>query len=100
MDQDGNGVVDYTEFITAAIDKVAILNKKNLISAFQSIDLDNNGSITIDELKQCFDNAEDKKDESLWQELMNEVDKNNDNLISFDEFTEAMTEMLKKKHLK
>jgi len=65
------------------------------------MDLDNNGSITIDELKQCFESSSgDKKDDSLWQELMNEVDKNNDNLISFDEFTEAMTEMLKKKHLK
>jgi calcium-dependent protein kinase len=34
MDQDGNGVIDYTEFITAAIDKVALLNKKNLVAAF------------------------------------------------------------------
>jgi Ca2+-binding EF-hand superfamily protein len=30
---------------------------------------------------------------------MKEVDKNNDNEISFEEFTEAMTDMLKKKHL-
>jgi len=34
MDKDGNGVIDYQEFITAAIDKAALLNKKNLISAF------------------------------------------------------------------
>ncbi len=34
MDKDGNGVIDYTEFITAAIDKAALLSKKNLISAF------------------------------------------------------------------
>ena len=34
LDKDGNGVIDYQEFITAAIDKVALLNKKNLISAF------------------------------------------------------------------
>lgn len=34
MDSDGNGVIDYTEFITAAIDKVALLNKKNLVAAF------------------------------------------------------------------
>lgn len=26
MDKDGNGVIDYTEFITAAINKVAVLN--------------------------------------------------------------------------
>jgi len=34
MDKDGNGVIDYTEFITAAIDKAAIINKKNLTAAF------------------------------------------------------------------
>jgi Ca2+-binding EF-hand superfamily protein len=27
MDKDGNGVIDYQEFITAAIDKVALLNR-------------------------------------------------------------------------
>lgn len=78
MDSDGNGVIDYTEFITAAIDKVALLNKKNLVSAFQLIDLDNSGTITIDELKACFDQA-DKKDDSLWEEIMQEADRDNDN---------------------
>lgn len=34
MDKDGNGVIDYTEFITAAIDKATLINKKNLVSAF------------------------------------------------------------------
>lgn len=27
LDKDGNGVIDYQEFITAAIDKAALLNK-------------------------------------------------------------------------
>ena len=30
MDKDGNGVVDYQEFITAAIDKASVINKGNL----------------------------------------------------------------------
>lgn len=34
LDKDGNGLIDYTEFITAAIDKAAVLNKENLNSAF------------------------------------------------------------------
>ena len=34
LDKDGNGFIDYTEFITAAIDKVAFLNKENLKAAF------------------------------------------------------------------
>jgi len=50
MDQDGNGVIDYAEFITAAIDKVAVLNQDNLRLAFEMFDKDNSGMITIDEL--------------------------------------------------
>ena len=30
LDKDGNGVIDYTEFITGAIDKSVMLSKKNL----------------------------------------------------------------------
>lgn len=79
LDKDGNGVIDYTEFITGAIDKVALLNKNNLRSAFQMIDADDSGLITVDELKAVFDTHGDKKDDTLWQEIMKEVDKNNDN---------------------
>jgi Ca2+-binding EF-hand superfamily protein len=34
LDKDGNGFIDYTEFITAAIDKTAFLNRENLRAAF------------------------------------------------------------------
>ena len=50
IDVNKDGVIDYTEFITAAIDRVAMLNKQNLMHAFQLIDRDNSGMITIDEL--------------------------------------------------
>lgn len=58
------------------------------------LDTDNNGSITVDELKAVFDTHGDK-DETLWRQIMAEVDKNKDNVISFDEFTDAMTLILK-----
>ena len=38
LDKDGNGYVAYSEFITAAIDKVAFLNKDKLKEAFQILD--------------------------------------------------------------
>jgi len=98
LDKDGNGMIDYTEFITAAIDKAAIINKNNLRAAFNMIDKDNSGTITVEELKAVFD-SHGEKDESLWKEIMDEVDKNNDNVISFDEFMDVMTDLLKKKHL-
>ena len=55
--------------------------------------------ITIDELKAVFDSSGETKEESLWLEIMSEVDKNNDNQISFDEFCEAMKDFLRKKHM-
>jgi Ca2+-binding EF-hand superfamily protein len=30
LDRDGNGVIDYQEFITAAVDKASMMNKENL----------------------------------------------------------------------
>ncbi len=34
LDKNGDGVVSYDEFIAAAVDKVALLNQKNIMSAF------------------------------------------------------------------
>jgi len=78
MDKDGNGVIDYQEFITAAIDKATMLNKENLTQAFHAIDIDKSGMITVDELKAVFD-THGTKDEKLWEDIMAEVDKNKDN---------------------
>lgn len=50
--------------------------------------------ITLDELKAVFD-AHGDKDEDMWKQIMEEVDKNHDNQISFEEFTGVMTELLK-----
>ena len=78
IDVNKDGFVDYTEFITAAIDKVSILNRDNLMAAFKLIDTDDSGMITKDELQAAFDGHK-QKDESLWEDIMKEVDTNNDN---------------------
>jgi calcium-dependent protein kinase len=97
LDVNGDGVIDFTEFITAAIDRAVVLNKDNLKAAFELIDKDGSGFITVEELKDSFD-SQGKKDEHLWTEIMQEVDKNNDNQISYEEFINAMSTLLKKKH--
>lgn len=98
LDTNGDGVVSFDEFITAAIDKVALLNHKNILSAFQLIDTDNSGNITIEELKAAFEPEGHEKDGELWKEIMAEVDKDGDNSISFQEFSDTMTSILKNKH--
>lgn len=34
LDKNGDGVVSYDEFIAAAVDKVALLNRSNIMNAF------------------------------------------------------------------
>ena len=51
LDKNCNGLVDYTEFLTAAADKVRLLNEKNLKFAFNMIDKDADGNMTKEELR-------------------------------------------------
>lgn len=94
LDKDCNGVIDYSEFITAAVNKTLLLSQENLRKAFNMIDLDKSGYITIDELRNAFE-MNSKKHDQVWAEIMQEVDKNNDGLISYDEFTEVMKNVMK-----
>ena len=50
IDTDGDGQVNFTEFITAANNRKKMLNEKNLKTAFSIFDADGDGSITKDEL--------------------------------------------------
>jgi len=71
-----------------------MLCKENLMSAFKMIDKDGSGMISVDELKQAFDSTGDKKEEKLWLQIMEEVDKNKDGEISLEEFMDTMTSMV------
>ena len=91
VDVNGDGKIDYTEFIAAAFQKDLLLSSQNLRAAFQIFDKDGDGSISREELKQVFgDGHVSKRGEQVWDEIMNEVDKNQDGEIQFEEFEEAM----------
>ncbi len=94
MDMDRNGHVDYSEFLTAAVNKNQLLSRGNLETAYKLFDVDKNGTVTVDEVKQVFDFA-GQKDQKLWKEIMEEVDTNKDNIISFDEFINNMEKVMK-----
>lgn len=78
MDTDGDGRIDFTEFITAAYDKKKLLCKDNLKIAFKMFDIDGNGSITKDELKQVFSGGGHsgliQRFEKVWENILSEVD--------------------------
>lgn len=63
--------------------------------AFNTIDLDHNGALTLEELRAVFD-VNNKNDYKMWVKIMKEVDKNHDGSITFDEFYECMSKVMNK----
>jgi Ca2+-binding EF-hand superfamily protein len=53
-DTNGDGNVDYSEFISAAFDKVKLLTEPNLQKAFSIFDQDGDGTISHAELSSVF----------------------------------------------
>jgi calcium-dependent protein kinase len=53
MDSNRNGFIDYTEFIAGCLQSYNYLKENHLKTAFSYYDKDSNGTISLDELKQC-----------------------------------------------
>ncbi|OMJ79164.1 hypothetical protein SteCoe_20863 [Stentor coeruleus] len=92
IDINGNGVIDYTEFITACLSAQNMTNKGLLMTAFKYFDKDNSGFITYDELKEAFSGNDICSNRSLGAEMMmKEADLNNDGKIDYKEFLSLLS---------
>ena len=89
---DGNldGVISYEEFLRFAIKKEELLNESNLKQAFQKFDVNKDGKLSKDEIKQvlCTSNL------GYINSLIQEIDLNGDGFISYDEFKNLMNYVL------
>ena len=91
-DTDGNGYIDFTEFMKASLDRTKHLCLDNLRTAFQTFDQDGNGTISLEELKSTL-HSDGESDLEL-KELIREVDLDGDGEISWKEFTNALSNRL------
>jgi len=91
MDTDGSGVIDYTEFLAAALDKRHHVNEQVCWTAFQVFDLNGDGGISVEELRKVLDSdgVEEASGGSM-EEVLKDVDKNGDGIIDFHEFMAMM----------
>ena len=92
VDVNQSGEVDYSEFVLATMNKQKLLSKEKLEAAFKTFDLDSSGAISADELKAILGRYH-TYDDSMWQEIIREVDTNGDGVIDLREFTEMMLKM-------
>jgi calcium-dependent protein kinase len=90
IDLDGNGTIDYNEFLAGTLSRAKILSKQNLEAAFKSFDKDGSGKITIDEIMSIF-NQTKALDRSKFEEIMDEADQNGDGELSLEEFKVLMS---------
>eukprot|EP00928_Gymnodinium_smaydae_P018456 TRINITY_DN17022_c0_g2_i1.p1 TRINITY_DN17022_c0_g2~~TRINITY_DN17022_c0_g2_i1.p1 ORF type:complete len:507 (+),score=172.99 TRINITY_DN17022_c0_g2_i1:91-1611(+) len=92
VDSDGSGVIDYTEFLAATLDKRDYIKTDVCWSAFRIFDRNGDGKITQDELKHVLGDKSlgDVVGAGIIANLMSEVDQNGDGVIDFDEFMHMM----------
>jgi len=97
VDSDNSGVIDYTEFIAAGLDRSLYLQEAVCYSAFRVFDIDGDGQITTEELNTILN----KEDEHALAptlltrrhaiaEVIREVDADGDGKVSFKEFMAMM----------
>jgi calcium-dependent protein kinase len=87
-DADGSGFIDYTEFLTAAVDWQRALSNERLVMAFKLYDRDGDGKIALWELAETLGNS--GLDEEVLTDMIAAADKNHDGEIDFEEFKEIM----------
>lgn len=61
MDTNNDGKIDYSEFLQAAIDHQAMLNKTSLEAAFNLIDENGDGQISLTELSNVFSGGQNSQ---------------------------------------
>jgi calcium-dependent protein kinase len=83
IDIDRNGTIDFPEFLLAAANHQSLLKPKRLKIAFDLLDPNLSGSITLEELKTVL---KYQAREEVWLQLMQEVDEDESGAVDFMEF--------------
>jgi len=100
VDSDGSGVIDYTEFLAATLDKKVYLQEDICWQAFRVFDRNGDGKIDKAEIAQVL-NAENVQEQANrdMAELLQEIDTDGDGQIDFEEFMAMMKGEKRKKPL-
>ncbi|KAJ4889487.1 Calcium-dependent protein kinase 10 [Raphanus sativus] len=89
-DVDGNGFLDYGEFVAVIIHLQKIENDELFKLAFMYFDKDGSTYIELDELREALTDELGEPDISVLNDIMREVDSDKDGRINYDEFVTMM----------
>ena len=85
VDSDGNGEVDFQEFLTMMTHKMHNIDTEDeMREAFKLFDRDGNGDISPAELKQVMNNLGERLTEAEVDLMIREVDANGDGQVNYE----------------
>jgi calcium-dependent protein kinase len=86
VDGDNDGFISYEEFLRVAVNQKQLLDEKNLKIAFERFDLNKDGKLSKEEIREVLGTSDNR----YINILLDQVDQNNDGFMSFQEFTALM----------
>ncbi|KAJ4974260.1 hypothetical protein NE237_007434 [Protea cynaroides] len=89
-DVDGNGTLEYGEFVTVTIHLQKLENDEHIRRAFMFFDRDGSGYIEMDELRETLTDDSGEPDNEVLNDIIREVDTDKDGRISYEEFVAMM----------
>jgi calmodulin len=93
VDADGNGTIDFPEFLTMMARKMKDTDSEEEIKeAFKVFDKDGNGFISSAELRHVMTNLGEKLTDEEVDEMIREADVDGDGQINYDEFVKMMVD--------
>ena len=84
-DVDGDGKINYDEWLMAAVNSQRVLQEENLKSAFYIFDKNGDGKITMDEINDILGPFA-AIDQDMVGKLLNSAEKKKKIALSFEEF--------------
>jgi len=91
VDSDGSGVIDYTEFLAATLDRKVYMAEDVCWQAFRIFDRNGDGKIDKTEIAHVLNDGDVQGAASRdMAEIMAEIDQNGDGEIDFQEFMQMM----------
>lgn len=92
VDADGSGVIDFSEFVAATLEKETYAkNHAALLRAFRCFDQDDGGSLSMEEIAEtlCMEGEENAEDVASF---FKEVDLDGDGVMDYGEFYQMLSQ--------
>lgn len=92
VDTDADGVISFPEFLEEMVRGMKAWGKKqDLQEAFRVFDVDSNGYISVDELKQVMAKLGEELSQEVLEAMIHEADVDQDGQVNYEEFVRILS---------